>query len=42
MLTLLQAGTGYLNDWNMADKEVEKTSAVKDSSKYVNEKDKEL
>ncbi|KAL8795525.1 MAG: hypothetical protein Q9195_001946 [Heterodermia aff. obscurata] len=40
--TYLSAGTGYLNDWSMADKEVEKSPAAKGSSKYVNEDDKAL
>ena len=39
-LMAYQAGTGYLNNWNMADKEVKKNPAAKGSSKYVNEEDK--
>ncbi|MCJ1408916.1 hypothetical protein MMC19_002993 [Ptychographa xylographoides] len=36
--TYLSAGVGHLNDWNMADKEVERSPASKgDSTKYVDE-----
>ncbi|KAL8826696.1 MAG: hypothetical protein Q9191_003643 [Dirinaria sp. TL-2023a] len=38
--TYLSAGTGYLNGWSMADKEVQRPPKEKDDSKYVNEKDK--
>jgi benzodiazapine receptor len=35
--TYLSAGTGYLNNWNFADKEVNASPATKDT-KYVDEK----
>jgi len=31
---------GYMNDWDLADKEVASDSVQKDNSKYVNEEDK--
>ncbi|KAI9798945.1 MAG: hypothetical protein M1833_004298 [Piccolia ochrophora] len=37
--TYLSAGTGYLNDWSMADKETKKPPTKKsEDTKYVNEK----
>ncbi|KAA8573530.1 hypothetical protein EYC84_005115 [Monilinia fructicola] len=36
--TYLSAGVGYLNDWNLSDKEVEKSPEDK-KTKYVDEKD---
>ena len=38
--TYLTLGVGYLNDWNMADKEVSRPPTTKSSKKYVNEKDR--
>jgi len=38
--TYLSAGTGYLNDWSFADKEVEASPTTKDHhTKYVDEKE---
>jgi benzodiazapine receptor len=36
--TYLSAGVGYLNDWNVADKEVSASPTTKDT-KYVDEKE---